>query len=294
MINTTGALVYVTSREMGQYPLSIGTSMALESLMNIHPDLKHDHLPINDISQLWVNVKTMYRNLVGSMSRDDGDKCQVNDLVYGLNEDISNLFQWGQDNGHIDIVIYSSDYAHFDKKYPEALLKLPNTDLQKFQAEREVKVFNTFFKEKMFIKRNDKGNGNIFWFKDKVKPLSPTQSGMITHFPYDLTNDYAFDKLLLIESHTGAVKPKSKWYTKYYNGKKYQPLPFRLDLLQILGDGIQFRPWPMKIRNIILEIASNNRWTPMTTQDKMIKNISMYNDPLLTAKLVEIITKYNK
>lgn len=54
---------FTNEREKGKVPISIGTSLAFESLLNIHDELKHKISPYLETEVIWINVKTLFRNL---------------------------------------------------------------------------------------------------------------------------------------------------------------------------------------------------------------------------------------
>lgn len=60
---------FTNEREKGKVPISIGTSLAFESLLNIHDDLKHKIPPYLETEVIWINVKTLFRNLWGAIPR---------------------------------------------------------------------------------------------------------------------------------------------------------------------------------------------------------------------------------
>lgn len=67
-------------------------------------------------------------------------------------------------------------------------------------------------------------------------------------------------------------------------------MPFRLDLLTILGDKTLFRTKVPKLRQAIIELAKANRWTPLTTTDKIRMNIGSIKDYQIRHRLLDVIT----
>jgi len=59
---------------------------------------------------------------------------------------------------------------------------------------------------------------------------------IITHLPLDLLSAGSFRKLVLLESHTGALKTKSEWITKLSKNENYRNIPFNILSVQVLGD----------------------------------------------------------
>ena len=272
-------ITHVLNREKGQFPISIATSLALESLLNIHPETSHSSPPIFTFDSIWVNTRTIFRNMYTSMDRLIAESLETEDLLHGFTEDLNNLLEFSIENKK-DLILYYSHYKDFSTLYPYAKLRIANTPKQLHYQTKMDEIFSYLFKQKVFIdKFKDKTNGNIYVFNDIIKSPEYTSTAILTHFPYDLLDSYSFSKLILLESHTGSIKDKSKWYTKYLNGKELPPLPFRLDLMQIFGDKEFFSPAPKKVRDIFLEAAKKYNWTTMTTKDRIIQSISGLNKP---------------
>src|SRR5690606_9561418 len=79
---------------------------------------------------------------------------------------------------------------------------------------------------------------------------------LLTHIPVDLLSADRFSKLVLLESHTGAIKPHLSWYTKLTNGKELFRMPFNRFTLQVFGDnGVHFAPMPMKMKQAVKDIS---------------------------------------
>ena len=279
---TSRNISYLLNREKGQYPISIATSLALESLMNIHPDTKHPDIPKNRFNELWCNIRTLFRNLYTSMDRLSAERLSVEDYVYGMTDDINNLVDWANlREVQMPIVLYHSHYEDHKRKYPYAKLRDNNTIIQKAFSNKMEETINYLFKNKQFIAKDPKSSdskGNIYVFDDFISPIHYPNVGMLTHYCYDLLDHYSFSKLYLVESHAGGIKDKTEWYTKYYNGNQLPPMPFILDLLQILGDKEMFSPAPKKVKDLIIEVANKYNWTPMTTREKVILNIQLAGD----------------
>ena len=56
----------MSSRTIGQFPLSIATSLAMEAAFGIYPDRPETKEPILKYDTLWVNVRTIFRNIMPS------------------------------------------------------------------------------------------------------------------------------------------------------------------------------------------------------------------------------------
>ena len=95
----------------------------------------------------------------------------------------------------------------------------------------------------------------------------------MTHQAHDLLSYSKFKRLDLLESHTGKLKKKNLWYTKYNNGSELGMMPFDRVLIQIFGDSDLFHPMTLQLRNEIIALAKAKHWTFATTKDKINADI---------------------
>ena len=286
----------LNKRERGKVLLSIGTSLAFESLLGINDNVKLDPNIAKNTKCLWINVKTLFRNIYGSVPRESIDKTSDNDLIYTLIEEIEFIKQICSSDFNYKLVFYCPDYRNIDKINNQVLLRLDNTDLQKTYTKRMTNVLyhvltryngDLSIKDKI-INPNDLNRIRIYDNKITDKESLPTL--MITHYAYDLTNYYNFGRLSLLETHSGVVKPRSLWHTKYYNGKTLTNMPFRLDLLTLLGDNTLFRNKTPAIRKELIDLSVKKKWSSITTASKIRSDISTETkDPFLKKKILDCI-----
>lgn len=271
----------LSERAIGQYPLSIATSLAMEGLTGINEVINENRIVqplLENIPSLWVNVFTLARNLVGSIAKEAVNSIVPEELVPVLMQEMAVIKDIAEQktNFRSKVTFYFSHYEGMEKKYPHALLRSPTTDLQKINA-------NILHEACLQLIDEAKGSQTpveVYKLKLDIKVPQP-KSFILTHIPYDLLSSKHFQELLLIESHTGRVKAKPLWYTKYHKIPKESLLriPFREDLLQIFGDNETFKPLSIHIRRRILEAATNDRWSFMTTKDKIEFSLEKLKDP---------------
>src|SRR5690606_20358874 len=144
-----------------------------------------------------------------------------------------------------------------NQKFVQALEGNTFKEFQQLQPDADLRVFDMDFEQ------------------DQRKVL------IITHFPVDLLNRYKFSRLVLLETHTGAMKPHTLWYTKLYNGKELNMIPFDRMTVQVFGDGNLFTPALIKLRRHILDLAKRYKWTSVTTKDMVLRHVSNEHDPVL-------------
>lgn len=258
----------LADRTIGGFPVAIGTSLALETFFKprLPPYDPQRVLPEQgDISQFqtcWINVATLFRNLVGAISKEQFKTATVRDLTEALEHEIDTVTSVFRDEGN------SQCQTHFYYAEYPALLLHHKQNIVEPRTERtsDQVFFNSQYQAVLtrYLKHNP--STPLAAVKDAVTPDRRTTSLILTHAPLDLSHHTAFDRLVLLESHTGKLKPKSLWYTKYHElGKEpMQTLPFYRPLLYLFGDHTSIRPTAPSLRRSILEISRNRQWTPMT------------------------------
>jgi len=267
----------LADRTMSAYPCSIGTSLALESLAT-GPNPTYDperiqppHVDITQYDDVWINIFTLFRNILGSIDKNGFSKVTPAAIKDVLEEEISLIKQLIQDisYGKVKCVFYVSDYTGLEHKYPHGKLRNDTTIKQKTYTALLVNTINGFFKD------NGKTE-DILHFKLKLEPPEKKNVLIITSYAIDLLNSKKFKNLDLLESHTGKLLSKALWYTKFYEGKNLVRIPFNHYFLQIFGDKSTFHPWPKATRTEIIAIAEKYKWTYNTSDDRVrfgIENI---------------------
>lgn len=277
----------IAERMLGKYPVSISTSLALESATNIHDELKHAKSPLPEFQELWINLRTLYRNLMGAMPKESQNLVAAEDVMRGLMQEVEQLqvIAPEQSMGRCKCVFYVSNHKEMERHYPHASIRRDTTDKQKlFTALLDQSV-------QLLLNRMSKAGGyDLRLFQLKLDHQKPTKALMLTHIPLDLTAYYSFSDLVLLESHTGAIKSRSLFYTKYLDGNQLPMIPFREELLQIFGDKELFHPYNIKVRQEIIEIAKKNNWSQITTKDRIKANLEQMKD-LYNREIVKQILK---
>lgn len=265
----------VAEREKGAAPLSIATSLALEALCGFG-EFPSDKPPVSKFNELWVNLRTLYRNCYNAIDRDTRVNVQEQHLVEALMEDMRVLISTVQlkSLGKLQVHFYACSYRGVEREFPKATWKELSTPKQVIEQKLENATLQLLLSPKY---RSDEMNLREYdlKFKDRGE-----HTALLTHYPVDLLWRSQFRSLHLLESHTGKLKPRSEWYTKLTGGKRYTRIPFNRLTLQVFGDGNQlFSSMLPKIKNRILEIAEEDRWTPMTTDDKVKYSLNKIYDP---------------
>lgn len=263
-------------RATSGFPLSIGTALAFESIFKpIQPvNDPNRQLPepvkLENYDECWINLSTLYRNLLSSVKPEVWLHANTESIVSTLLNEIEIIQALFQNEGmnQVSPVFYHTSYDGY-RKNPKigVLLREPNTDQQKVYSQK----FNDAFKK--MLKLTD----DILQYDQTINPPRKVRVLMITHQPHDLVNYNHFSHLDLLESHTGVLKPRVRWNTKYcpIANENLFHLPFNRKLLLVFGDRVLIQPMPIKFRKTVLESSFKRNWTPMTTLDKINMDLEL-------------------
>jgi hypothetical protein len=263
---------------MGAYPLSIGTSLAFESI-GPGPNPAYDpnriiehHVDLNDYEQVWINLITLHRNILGSVHSSEVGQLSPADMAGELAiemEIIRDIVK--QNSTGVRVIFYSSSYKGIPKKYPKALCRTAKTSRQQFQVEFAGQCLQEFYK-------SNKIGPELKHFDLELKAPARLKTLMISHYAYDLLVEKQFKSLDLLESHTGALKNKSLWYTKFED-KRTVRIPFNELFIQIFGDSSLFFMHDGKLRDDLITLAEDQRWTYATGQERVNLCLKYLKDP---------------
>lgn len=271
----------ISNRAVGVYPLSIPTSLAIEGILGVHPDRPTGKNLLPKYEVAWVNVRTLYRNLHNSIAKDQLAGISPDEMYETLTHEIDQFERilQAESKGRLAVVFYYCEYANMHKHYPLAFLRTESTP-NKIAYSVQEDICMRALLESMGEK--------IQRYPLKIKTVDNRKALMLTHYPVDLFTDRIPNKALW-ESHTGAVKDKFKWYTKYYNGKDLMMIPFREDLIQVFGDNEHFRPMASSIRKEIIELAVQSHWSQVTTREKIVYSFEKLKNPETKALMHDLM-----
>lgn len=263
-----------SERVKGQFPLSIATSLALESALNMHPDIPpRPDLPIKRFTDLWINLRTLFRNFHNALPKGLSETVTVQEMVEGLIEEmeiIPDVLKYYLDDRAPKITFYLSKYKDLPKHYPKAKLRVDSTDKQFHYSKLQDAVMAAF---------RHHYSGRFMEFDLKLKGSQAGRTAIITHYAYDLLSHKDFSGLTLLESHTGSFKSSDRWYTKYYQGTALTMIPFREDFLQVFGDQELFKPMEVALRKDLIRIATKRNWSSVTTKARIETGIDELENP---------------
>lgn len=258
----------IIDRTVGIYPVSIGTSLAIEGLTHTGEFATNEGTaPIKDCEVLYINVRTLFRNAFGSFD-DLKDRLNFETMRETIIADIEGIKEAVKAASPNTVcVIYLCTYkdATVQRTFKEANFKNPSTPNQVFYSGLEFDIYKEapdFIEDLKLFDVELKGDKDTF---------------ILTHLPVDLLWYRNFPALTLLESHTGKIKKRTLWYTKL-NGR-HTIIPFSKEFLQIFGDGIMFSPQGIKVKRVILKVAEKSRWNQNTSKEKVKMTLRNANEP---------------
>lgn len=268
----------LATRTMSAFPLSIGTSIAFESIFEgmMSPydtdRVIPDRVDINKYKYFYINLETLVRNILGSVKKEVfllSKPQDLSDVLFNEVQIINSIMS--NDGGKCIPVFYSSTYSKILNTNNKIIdIRKDNTDLQKTTTSKIDKTLDIFYK--------DYKNEGYLRIDSYPRCIEVAHGLILSHIAYDLLGYKTFYKLDLIESHTGKLKPRKLWYTKFYKMpvSDLSYIPFYKWSLVVFGDNIMFHPMSSKIRLDVLEVAKRGHWTHATTADKVRQDLNAY------------------
>lgn len=259
--------------ERGQYPVNIPTSLALESLMGIHPERKWPKPPHLNYDEYWLNARTLYRNIVSSYPADVNTILTPAVIAELMDDEWNAIKNVLSIHSRLKPTLYLCNYKAIYARYKHhSIFKSDTTERMKEERKRMEKAIDLFLDEH--------GREYIEMFDTDIHPHHKDgRFIMQTHIAFDLISYRHFEDLDLLESHTGAIKNRSLWYTKYNNGKDLSMLPFTQYFLRIFGDKEFFSPKDSALRKAIVEVAQKYGWGPLTNDARVRMGIDKLSNP---------------
>lgn len=280
------------SRAMSSWPISIGTALALESFF-LGPNPVYDpervipnQINIEDYQEFWVNLGTLFRNIMGSVSAIEKDKAMPADVLAVLESEAESIDEivTEKTNGSVKVQYYSCMHDDLASEHPHAKLRLLIQKTPKQEAYEHT--------QELVLAEFHKRHGQqeqVHLFKKNLRPGNKTKAILLSHDALDLLSEPNFTTLHLLESHTGILKRRALWHTKFNNGKELSRIPFNAAFLQIFGDSQHFQPFPIAVRKRIISLAEEYKWTWTTTMDRITLCVELLEDPALSKQIKEML-----
>lgn len=268
----------VSERVTGKFALSISTSLALEGALGIHPDRPAGKYLLSNFPNVRANVKTLFRNYYEAIGKENIPLADMDELIVGFYQELMTYKEMvsAETAGKSNPQLYVCDYIGIDSRARHALLRGDRTENQLLYTKMMRLVIGEILK-------NDRELVKVYRFKIEEQNANG-QTLLHTHFPIDLTTK-AYQSVSLLESHTGVIKQRNLFYTKYYNGKELSQIPFREDFLYIFGDNYMFHPLSNVYRKNLVELAKKYNWSWTTTREKIVYGLDSLKDKHLAEQL---------
>lgn len=256
--------------ERGDLGISIGTSLAIESIVGTL-DSKQEGLKPEGLKRLVVNVRTVYRNIVGSIKDISYSVDDVTEAIKSEMMAIASIIS-NRSAQQCDVVFYYIELDTYKHQLPFAQFKdLENgTELQRARFQQEKAVFEKLFVDPIWQGVSVLSNG----FPDGMP-----KSAIITHIPMDLFYTANFPQVVLVESHTGAHKLPTQFSTKIVDGAISNIIPFNKLTITLWGDkGNLLKPFPKSSKTLIFNLAQERGWHSLTTRSKVQEDLNQLKD----------------
>ena len=257
-------------RTVSSFGISIGTGIALESMFTPTTERYDDkreipnELKVNSYGAHIINVYTLARNIVqATLVKDKSAIYESSKLLDVVIEEIYTIAALYEDT-KCDLFIFQPDYS---KPYLEM-----NVGKKKILSKDYIDYVS------MKSTLSDLSNKELpVEIIDKTFKLPDTNEKVLitTHYPIDLLNSNRIYNLLLLESHTGKLKSKTEWYSKYHKigTRSLNVFPFLEQLIYLLGDGGMIKPVGISIRVALFNLATDKKWSMRTTYEKFREDI---------------------
>lgn len=271
-------------RELGDIPISIGTSLALQGLINEHPDNRNNPGELAQITRVMVNVDTLVRNFLSSIPSQGIENINFEEAVTYLKNDVEVIQEFfvSQFKGRVRLTFYYQYTHNLKWLFPHAEFKRPTSDKQRLVFQIHRMLLDSLMavlteadpmtpSDPLPKRITGERNFELFVCENKL-PMFSDNVAMITHYPHQLLKRFDYNALWLLESHTGRLKGFHQFYTKLKTLKD-DKLPFNAFTLQLFGDGQVFSSFGIKIKREVLALAKQARWTISTSNEKISSDI---------------------
>ena len=285
----------LASRTISTYALSIGTSLAMESIgvgelpaydaERVMPD----PVDLSAYDGFHINLSTLYRNIIGAVGAQNIDSLNKSDLAHTLNQEIEIIKEIVKGkNPSIKLTFYVCGNEGLEKRYPHATFR-QNTTAKQIAAQALLEAsLSTFFTKYKNIYADGQGDVGLSYQTGTLNLGKLKKVLLMTHQAIDLLS-CIHHQVDLLESHTGVLKTKAQFYTKFHDGKALVRIPFNSAMLVVFGDSQTFMPWKKAIREEVIAIAEKYRWNYMTTPTRMRINLHDLKDELAQDVILKML-----
>lgn len=261
--------MFEVERSQGNLALSMGTSMAIEGLLGLHPNQPEYPPEIARLTQLWVNLRTLIRNYVAALETKEYLKVSPPKIAHDLQLELEFLQTlpsggWAVPFTLTEVVVYDFEDSEFLRHWPGTTPRVASTQQQIHRRTLESGLRRLLHERLPHLP-------SLY----RLPPLSRTSTtALLTHLPHELWWLNRDRNLLLLESHTGRLKSQHSWNSKL--NSKYTGMPFNGFTLQLYGDSEVITRHPRRLLNELERIAEQRGWTVVTPETTMMKDLRQY------------------
>jgi len=288
----------LSARTISTYPISIGTSLALESIaLGTLPAYDQERVVTDDVdlsnySSVYINLVTLHRNIIGAVGSEATIGLKPRDAAITLSDELDVIREIIHANARepLKLVFYVCGNEGLEKHFPHAQFRQNATEKQKESHALLQVTLSQFFKLHMHRHVSDTRNPcEIIYDKGQLSIDRNEKVLLLTHQAIDLLVHQKVHTVDLLESHTGVLKPVSMFHTKLHEGKGLIRIPFIDAMLVIFGDTQTFIPWKKVVRQEIIELAEKHRWNYTTTKTRIRVNLSEMKDVLARDIILDML-----
>ena len=261
-------------RDLGFFPMSIGTSLAFEGLFHLGEHLDDSGDPAGgDMPALWVNLRTVVRNARTAFPRDGQGDLLNKTLKEAIDQDLEAIRSVVDEySPNTELKFYITEHKTINSQFKDARFKVPTTADQNLAFALESAAL-------IHLHEDFEDNDDCLIFDWKLEGKKETT--LLTHHALDLLSYYEFPDMRLLESHTGRVKTRKDWYTKLNTPKGTTCIPFTRAMLLMFGDGSNILAQELKPRRTLITLGEKYKWNGMTTHSRMLADIKLAYEPHL-------------
>lgn len=263
------------SRELGSYPVSISTSLALEGLLNTGERVDvNKGVKLTPYRALFVNLRTIVRNVITSYPYGDQLSLTSPQIYKGVVQDFEGINKYAPEDLHI--VPYLCTHKSINREF--------KGKFKQFDGERGKLAI--VIEESAIKYTHERESDDLTVFDIEMR--GDKRTICLTHHPIDLLSANKFPELVLLESHTGRIKKPAEWSSKLRLCKNPDQMPFNKVTLQVFADNNMFLGQPTIMRKVLEKIAAKRKWNASTNQNAMLLDVRNSNEPHLYKLLKEL------
>jgi hypothetical protein len=274
----------VKLRELGEFPVSYGTSMAILLLADSNSESPSLEAAKQKPDELWINVNTLFRNLENAIDSSVIERVTRKIMTDTLIDEITLIVNYLRDlyGDKLKLVLYQSSYDFVFKICPSASVKVPSTEKQiKYDKLLKSTLLDLKPRIEELIKEDFTLGGKAyvdFHILTKLPECENKSLWVLTHHAIDLLGFARAKTVMLLESNTARLRGKTEWNAKL-TGKNIENIPFNKLTIQIFGDrGTNFNSMGAKFKKEIFQLAEKEKWNPTTTPVRIEYHLSKMND----------------